>query len=202
MQKLGIDIDGCLANFNLDYGRLFIELAGVNKFDEDWEGQLEANTFPPVWNWETQAGYTPVQIKKVWSEITHNDGFWSGLGELPGAREAVKKLNKMANMGHEVYFITNRTGIRAKHQTEIWLYGLGMNYPTVLVAGDKLPLLKALGIGVFIDDKPETVQEVAQAALNIKLFLRDAPYNRDQTYPDNVNRVPGILEALKVACGV
>lgn len=212
MQKVACDIDGCLADFNLDYGRLFIELTGENRFPPDWEECLAANTFPEVWNWESQAGYTPEQVRKVWREITHNDGFWSGLGELPGAREAIRKLNHMANLGHDIYFITNRMGTRAKHQTEIWLYSLGMNYPTVLVAADKLPILKSLGIGVFIDDKPETIQEIDEDYFgesnvkmikpNLKLYLRDAPYNRTQTYSEDVRRVPGVLEALKDACGV
>lgn len=202
MEKLAIDLDGCLADFNLDYGRLFIELTGENHFPDDWEEQLAANTFPPVWNWETNAGYTQAQFKKVWSEITHNDGFWSGLGELPGARDVVRSLNKMANLGHDIYFITNRMGIRAKHQTEIWLYGLGMNYPTVIVAADKLPILRSLGVGFFVDDKPETVLEVAEANLDMKLYLRQAPYNYPRAYPNNVRQVLTVAEALKDAYGV
>lgn len=202
MQKIACDVDGVIAQFNLDYGRLFIELTGENRFGEDWEDRLAANTFPETWNWESAAGYTPEQVKKVWREITHNDGFWSGLSELPGARDAVRKLNHMANLGHDIYFITNRMGIRAKHQTEIFLYGLGMNYPTVLVAADKLPILKSIGANVFIDDKPETVIEVGNAKLDLTLYLRDAPYNRTQEYPNNVRRVAGVLEALKDGCGV
>src|SRR5258706_7339654 len=95
----------------------------------------------------------------------------------------------MANLGHEVYFITNRMGIRAKHQTEIWLYSLGMNYPTVIVTGDKLPILRSLGVNFFVDDRYETIMEVAEAKLPLKLYLRQAPYNYPRAYPDNVRQV-------------
>lgn len=196
-------MDGVLANFNLSFGKLFIQQTGHNLFGDNWESELSRNEFPPVWNWESHAGYTPEQVGAVWAHIKQDIRFWRNLGYLPDAFKAVKKLNNLVNAGHDVYFLTNRMGQQAKLQSEKWLYDLGMNYPTVVMAADKLPLIKAIGLNLFIDDNYETVLEVAAANLDgLKLYLRRAPYNQFQAYPDNVKHVDGVLDALFDAYGV
>lgn len=195
--RIACDVDGVIADFTSAYAAALTKHTGITF-------PTQSDTWPSEWFWERREGVTPSQEKKVWQEeILTNGTFWSGLDELPGAREAIRKLNRLANAGTaEVCFITNRPGKRSKHQTEIFLYALGMSYPTVLVAADKLPLLRAMNITFFIDDKPETVQEVSAAKLDLKLYLKDAPYNRQQSYPDNVKRIPSLLDALKDAYGV
>lgn len=195
--------DGVLADFNLAYGRLFIKTTGRNLFPADWEIQLKAEQFPTTWNWEKDWGYTAEESSKVWRIITKDDQFWGSLDALPMAKDAIYKLNHMAKAGDDIYFLTNRMGYKAKIQTEAWLYGLGMDYPAVLLCADKFPVLKALNINFFIDDKTDTLLDVAEKLPQIDqtqapfyLFCRDAAYNR-VPYPEAVKTVKTVMEALE-----
>lgn len=206
--RLAIDLDGVLCDFNKAYGRLFIQLTKENKFPRDWFEQLDAGTFPPTWNWELDAGYTKEQFNQVWDTITASGSFWKTLPPLKDASQAIRLLNKMANSGHNILFLTSRFGKKAKWQSERWLYDMGLSYPTVITvdnAKDKLPLIQHLGLDFFVDDKAETIISVAGATKNVNnqphpvvefVFLREAPYNQNFQYPPNVRRAPGILEAL------
>lgn len=202
MQKLAIDIDGVLANFTDSYAKALFEYTGINfpKNSTEW---------PKVWNWELEGGVTPDQVKKVWSLfiLQGKMNFWRNLEPLPQAKSAIQKLNMLANRGYDVYFLTNRLGEESKLQTEKWLYDLGMNYPTVVVAADKLPILRSLGVNFFIDDKPETILEVSKwledsKTPSFRLYMQKAPYNVAGTYHENVRPVSNILEALQDALGI
>lgn len=201
---LAIDIDGVLADFNRSYGRTFIKISGEDKFPAGWEDQLADNEFPPVWSWEGFYGYSPEVEKKVWTEaIFESKDFWRNLDPLPHTRWTLAVLNARAKAGDDVYFLTNRAGQRAKTQTEMWLYEHGMNFPTVILSGDKTPLLRALKVNFFVDDKPETIVDAAAVAASegwkdFQLFIRDAPYNRQTTVP-NCQRVGSVKEALITA---
>lgn len=200
MRKLGVDLDGVLANFTDAYAKLATERTGIQfpKMSADW---------PRSWYWDRDAGVSKEDEKAIWQEITEGNTFWYRLEPLPGAHDTIRCLEKLVRQGHDVYFITNRMGRQAKTQTEQWLYNLGMNYPTVLVASDKLPIIKSLGIDFYIDDKPETVHEIAEANLDQmiagghpvvgKLYMKDMAYNRQYTELPFF-RVNSLEEALKM----
>lgn len=115
---------------------------------------------------------------------------------MPDAVATVKRLEQLSRAGHDVYYITNRMGQQAKYQTELWLYNAGMNYPTVLMAANKLPIIESLGLDFYIDDKPETVYELAEVPGLVKsLYMKDAGYNRAFTQL-KFNRVSSVKEAL------
>ena len=198
--KLGIDIDGCLANFNSAYIDALIAVGG-NKFPENCKTDP---TFPPVWDYDKQFGYTPEDTNKVWKrDIAKNTKFWLDLETLEHARETVKQLNRISRAGDDVYFLTTRMGIKAKQQTEDWLAALGMHTPTVLLTPHKLPVIIGLEIGFFIDDRLTTVQGVVKGIKGgslpkgFKLFLRDAPYNVELNPDPGYIRVASVKEALE-----
>lgn len=174
--NLAIDIDGILADFNEGHRK---QLKQLN------DGVDLIKTWPPqIWEWDIEA-YGTKFISNVWANhIAPSKSFWKSLQPLDGTLDAVKQLNRLSKH-HAIYFITNRMGINCKQQTETWLYGVGMNYPTVIIAGDKVPVLKALKINFFIDDKLETMNELMAAAQSQKwdmrdkhFFLAEAPYNK------------------------
>lgn len=162
-----------------------------------------SETFPPVWQWDRAMGITPEEEKYTWErDILNSSNFWKNLDPYPNTKPAIRWLNRLTYSGNEVYFITNRPGTKAKLQTEKWLYNLGMNYPTVIVTGDKLPFLKALKADFFIDDKPDTILEVAEANLpDLRLYVRTWAYNKDVEFPPNVRRTPDLLSALQESYG-
>lgn len=195
--RLGFDIDGCLADFNSAYGKLLIEVTGVNHFKDGWETDPE---FPKTWNWELDAGYTKEQMGMVWDVILKNPKFWLNLEPMPEAKALIKELNKLARKGTDIYFLTHRMGVKAKFQTEEWLYGLGMHYPTVLLTGDKAPILHNLGVKFFVDDKLATMNDIHRqlGSKGNHYYLLNRPHNQVGR-EHGVRAVNSIVEALQAA---
>lgn len=181
--------DGCLCNFTDRYARLLSNETGIQfpKASSEW---------PPVWYWERDLGVTQEQERTVWERdiLARGTNFWLKLKPIEGAGGVIRRLNELTRVGNGVYFLTNRMGDKAKLQTERWLFERGMDYPTVLLSGDKVPLIKALGIEFFIDDKPDTVQDVHEHCPGVKVFIKDMPYNRMVQVG---KRVQSVEDALK-----
>lgn len=198
-----VDVDYCLANFTEAYADLLIQVDGKDRLPEGWRTSPD---FPQTWYWERDAGYSKEVEEAAWQQrILHKGShFWEQLAPVPGAKEVIRHLNKLAIQGHSVYFLTHRMGDKAKLQTEKWLYGLQFYYPTVLLSADKVPLLRALGANFFIDDKPQTVIDVAKAAerekwQDFQLFMHTAPYNKHLQGLDWLKTAGSVEEALQKA---
>jgi uncharacterized HAD superfamily protein len=118
--------------------------------------------------------------------------FWWKLLAVPGAYLVIEQLNRLALAGHEIYYITNRVGVKAKLQTEDWLAARGMQHPTVVVTADKVPIVRTLKLDVFIDDNLDMTNEVARVADEEKLpvlghvYLKSAGYNQEPRRGDLV----------------
>ena len=197
--RIGCDIDGCLADFTHSYAELLVKTSGRNLIPNE-----EYLVNPPTWNWDRAAGYTKAEEQAAWNEIAKGDGFWRNLKPLPLGLAAMTLLNRARYAGHDVYFITHRMGKNAKKETESWFYRYDCDIATVLVAQDKLPIIKALELDFYIDDKPETIQECADAleAGNLPhlkhLFIINYAYNQ-HVERESVKRVGSVIEALRLA---
>jgi len=169
MIRLGLDLDGVLADFNASYRQLFIDLTGRDTFDGE--------TDPPCWNYHAVYGYTDAEAKQVWGAIAASDRFWERLDPLPGAVSLLKwafwKQNQI-----DVYFITSRIGLGVKKQSEHWLHCHGFPRATVLVqqeqSGTKGDLAKGLGLTHVLDDKIENLLSLPTGVVRC---LRVARYN-------------------------
>ncbi len=200
MLNICVDVDGVLANFTDAYAAALSRRTGIvfPKASSEW---------PTSWYWDRDMGVSKEDEQETWrKDIIQSRTFWQRLEPTPNAKPTIKKLNTMAQRGDQVYFLTHRMGELVKLQTERWLYNQGMNYPSVIVTGEKVPFLRALKANFFIDDKPDTILDVAKVAEsekwdNFQLFLFDSPYNRVQNYPPNVRRVTSVLEAIVAAYG-
>ena len=186
MSNICYDLDGVLACFNHGYANLLISLSGKDLLPKGW--RTDPN-FPSVWYWERKYGYGGKWENKAWKEhILVNGWFWERLDPLPNMEEVFRQINRLAREGHQVYFLSHRQGKDAKRQSEKWLYAQGIDYPTVLLvekSPDKVPLLKALNIHFYVDDKLETMNELMQTADDERwrmdgrgFYLLDRPYNR------------------------
>jgi uncharacterized HAD superfamily protein len=143
--KFGIDMDGVVADFVKGYNALAKAELGIDL------------PYPaPEWNWHKLGGITSKQNNQLWDYIK-SSMFWGTLFPLPGAVEALERLNEISKR-HDIYFITTRPGTLAKFLTEMWLKFHGMDTPTVLVTDNKAPVVRGLGLDVFVDDKPENNQ--------------------------------------------
>lgn len=190
---LGIDIDGCLADFVGGYMKLVVEMTGKDKFP----AQRTYPEFPTSWNWDREAGYTQTEVVLAWDKIKTSYNFWRELPEIPTARSSLAILSALEGVyGHTVYFLTNRMGYRAKAQTESWLYRHGFDRPTVLLVEDKAPVINALKIDAFIDDRPDTIRKVVAECPNTRVFVVDYAYNRDER-PVRAEAVSSVFEMLQ-----
>lgn len=196
--KFGIDLDGCLADFNRGYGQL-LEKYGGKKLPDGWWSLLTKGEFPTLWDWDKAAGYTSEERGKAWDEIKSTD-FWFELDALPDAQEALELLDRLG-VDHEIYFLTHRQGKQCKQQTEDWLFGHGLvnTTATVLVTGDdKTPMIASLGLDFYCDDKPIHILRAADLQ-NTSAYLIDQPWNREYMGPLR-DRVTSVRHALLNYC--
>jgi hypothetical protein len=190
MRRLGIDIDGCLADFNRAYQAILPKVTGRDLFPPD------AYKDPPCWSWEEHFGYTDEETRRVWDTILASSTFWFGLDPLPRALEALNRLNDLADDGADVYFLTHRMGAHAKQQTEAWLHQYGMDMPTVILVEDKAAVINALSLDFFVDDKAATITKVLDCC-NIDPYMIKYSYNAEHHDTPRVKLVSSVAQALE-----
>ena len=180
--KIAFDIDGCLANFTDAYATKLVKVTGVNL--------LPKPLTIPTWDWDKHYGYSADQIAATMENIAKDKLFWEKLDPI-APREVFSRIQVLSKE-HEVYFLTNRFGTNPKQQTEHWLYDQGIHYPTVLITANKRPIIEALKIDFFIDDKLETMNELAWGdGLKKQFYLSNTTYNQ-------ANRANGLKVATDV----
>lgn len=169
LYRIGVDVDGVLAEFNQGYRQELIKVCGRDHLGGDE---------PPCWHWAEEVGYSKEEDAQAWEAIKGSPSFWMGLRPLLEAPETITILNSLYHQGHEVYYISHRFGTGAHVQTAAWLMQQGALMPTVLMSGDKGPIAKGLELTHFIDDKPENALEVRLQAPSCKTFLLSKSYNK------------------------
>lgn len=185
--KIGIDVDGVLADFNKSFIERVIDVTGKDLFPP--------RPFDiPTWHYPQAYGYTDAEMKypdgPVWKTIADDPSFWYQLFPYDGAVEFIARLDSSV---HDLYFITNRPGTTAKSQTENWIefhnFGLqseAFSYPTVLVSPAKGLCAKALNLDLYIDDNTDNCLDVNHTSPNTRVVMLARPWNTAQ---------PGILRA-------
>lgn len=174
MSKIGIDVDGVLADFNRAYGNLTIEIADENKFPTGWR---EDKNFPTTWSWPEASGYSKEVMHEVWRTIKTSYTFWISLDPLP---DFDKDLLNALIAAHETYFITARPGWLPKKQTEVWFAMNSVQDATVLISDKKGYAAAALDLDIYIDDKLENIIDVERTmGTGCHAYLINRPYNQD-----------------------
>jgi len=181
--KIGLDVDGVLADFNSSFIERVIEVTGRDLFPP--------RPFDiPTWHYPQHYGYTEAELDfangPVWKSVKEDPAFWYFLKPYPGAPEFLAALNQDK---HDIYFITNRAGVQAKAQTESWLefHGFGsrssevFSYPTVLISEDKGAVAKALRLDLYIDDRDENCLAVHHDSTGTKMVQLARPWNHSHT---------------------
>ena len=166
--KIGIDVDGVLADFNTNYRHELHKVSPV-RFPEI------SDTFPNTWHWDKAAGLSSETIASAWDSIKTSESFWAELPPYNGTEIFLFSLFVRPEL--DVYFITNRLGAGVKHQTEEWLTRYGYDSPTVLITADKGGAAKVLGLDFYIDDKTENCSDVYFASPSTKIYMLAQPWN-------------------------
>lgn len=187
--RVGVDIDGVLANFNESMIERVIKVTGRDLFP--------ARPFDiPCWDYPQFYGYTAEENTRVWTDIIADPRFWRSLPKYPTTREDLHYLSQLAARGDEVYFITSRPGTFPKTQTEHWLQLHGYQHlPTVLISSEKGECCHALKLDYYIDDRWENCINVTDRS-NAQVSLVDRGWN--QKAPE-VLQAYGITRVTQVA---
>lgn len=192
---IGLDIDGCLADFNTSFINRVIQVTGKDLFPP--------RPFDiPTWDYPQHYGYREGEVSAVWENIKVDVNFWFGLSGYPDADDALEMISHRT--ADDIYFITSRPGKEAKEQTEMWLMDYGVDNPTVLISSQKGLCAAALRLDAYIDDRWENVVDVSQwGKLRTKTFLLDRPWNHVNTHDGNdmcanygITRVTSVLDFL------
>jgi 5'(3')-deoxyribonucleotidase len=190
--RIGVDIDGVLADFNSAFIHRVTEVTNKDLFP--------VRPFDiPTWNYPQHYGYTEAEVSAVWEDIKADPNFWYDLVEYPQTQEALGVLKSMESFSAaEVYFITARPGTEVKYQTEGWLLETGFACPTVLISSAKGLCARALNLTHYIDDRWENVVDVRNYNPNTQVFLLTQPWNKDNDAEfQGVQRVESVMQFLQ-----
>src|SRR5690349_10135318 len=113
--KIGVDLDGVLADFNSAFVGVLEKVTGK---------KVPAGTIPPkAWNWPSEIGLSEEEVKTAIGWVDANPYWWTKLNFTDGeGRDTIQRLSGLAPH-HDVYFITHRGGVPgAKAYSEDWLW--------------------------------------------------------------------------------
>lgn len=169
--KIGFDVDEVLSDFIKAHRAICVKMFGKPE-DPDLE--------PHDWAMSNY-GLSSKEMGAVWVRLHGTRDFW--LDHVEPLGPGLKGTMQRADREFEIYYITARAqtkGMTVQQQTSRWLkQHLGVYEPIVLAVtggAEKYPIITALGLKAFIDDKLETAMEVG-ARTAAKSFLMNREYN-------------------------
>jgi hypothetical protein len=160
--RLGIDIDGVLADFRSAFHATATRCLGR-------EVPEETRSTPAL---------DPKDVKRVWQHIAGTPNWWMGLKAYE-PDQIVRLYSLARRAGWEVFFLTNRpasAGDTVQFQTQWWLEQHGFYLPAVLtVPGSRGEVANGLRLDLVVDDLVmNCVEAVSASASKALLMLRDA----------------------------
>lgn len=172
-RRIGLDIDGVLANFLQGFIDRASQLGVEQHFPRNW------------WEWTTHYHGDQTVFDYVWATVTDDPAFWSKLEPLVRPSKIVFPV---------AAYVTARPC--PADISLAWLVAHGFPEApvrTVPYGSSKVADLKALGITEFIDDNVGNFEEINRA--DIKCFLWNTPVNR--TYNDRGLRIYDFRDVLR-----
>jgi 5'(3')-deoxyribonucleotidase len=193
--RIGIDIDGVLADFNVPYRELLLK-EGLNI-------PPISNTYPDVWSYDKAAGLSKAAENQIWGHIGNSPDFWRNLPAYPDTQGFMTYLfDCYAFQNADIYFITSRPGLTAKDQTETWLQNMmfpfSTFYPTVLISSEKGMCARALKLTHYVDDRNENCADVYVNSPTTQTFMLARPWNQCQ---DGILRLDSLDEFESIIAG-
>ena len=184
--KIGLDIDGVLADFVTPFLQLLEQRVGGPAIDA-------ASITDP--NFQRHPFLTKELIYDCMVDASYDPEFWRVLAPLPSADQwrSLKQINR----DHEIVFITHRW-VRETYDindvTCAWLRRYGIDDPVVHFTQElKSQLVKQMQVELFVDDRQENCEDVATQTEAV-VMMPHRPYNQSFAHP-KVQRIQD-LDAL------
>lgn len=175
---VALDLDGTLGN----YHKWFLEFAEM-WFGRPMPDPAKINPGMPLYKFMKvkQAEYRECKL------AYRQGGLKRGMPAYDGASELTQSVR---SAGAELWICTTRPYLRLDNidpDTREWMHRNRIEYDGLLFDGLEYPKYEELAqqvdpdrIVAVIDDLPEQIVNANKAGLR-RLYLRDQPYNRDQT---------------------
>ncbi|MBI4528672.1 MAG: hypothetical protein HY695_33160 [Deltaproteobacteria bacterium] len=177
---VGLDIDGVLADFLSPFLSLVEKKCGNGAIPPDSITDFKFQEHPFL---------TEEIVWKCMEEVSYQPEFWHNLSSLVTRREweALEELNRK----RKLVFITNRYErgtYDIRQVTRDWLQKQGITAPLVHFTDErKGKLADQLGVSVFMDDRHENCEDVAEKTRAVVLMPHRS-YNQSFEHP-RVKRV-------------
>lgn len=184
--RLGIDIDGVLADFR-------------SAFHDTAKACLHRD-IPDEVDLKAEQALEQADVKRIWQHIARTPNWWMGLKAYePEQLVTLFRLTREA--GWEVFFLTNRpasAGDSVQYQTQWWLEQHGFYLPAVLtVPGSRGEIANGLRLDLVVDDLMVNCVEVVSASTAKALLVSR---NGDAaTFKHATDRGIGVVETFAEA---
>lgn len=181
-KRIGLDLDGVVFDFNTH----FVNLAR-NRYPE-------RNIPSPSNDWPTHWDYIRPYLERyeendLWKTIKTSD-FWATCSPYPHAYDLVKAADTLAD---ELYFVTSRPcSATTQAQSKLAIDNIYHTHGATIIVRrpeDKAPLIKALRLDFYVDDKKETVRDVLEQCPLTRVAVWDQPWNREWNFPTRLYNV-------------
>lgn len=183
--NIGLDIDGCIGNFMGAARELLKEM---------YNGRPSDDMIQTGWGLDS-LGINKEEERAFWKKLDEIPNWWLNQKVMPGTSRLWDAVHN-----HRVIFITNRkegTGWPIDIQTQEWLCrNFHLHRPNVIISDNKGPLMDALKLDYFLDDRPKNVEEAANASTHCQTALYDATYNQDFKYGWRVKSLDDFLNQI------
>ncbi|HSL24320.1 MAG TPA: hypothetical protein VK886_22490 [Vicinamibacterales bacterium] len=187
MLRVGLDMDGVVADFRSAFRDAVGALPGIRDLSDLQAGTLDA-----------------AEVKRAWKIVSAQPNWWMSL--RPFEPDQITRLYTLArHWKWEVFFLTRRPasdGDSVQFQTQWWLEQYGFYLPSVLtVPGSRGEIANALRLDIVVDDQPLNCVEVISASpTKAVLMLRDqsAQAERARALDRGIGVVASLQEAIDV----
>ncbi|MEK4628687.1 hypothetical protein MKZ17_10815 [Solibacillus sp. FSL R7-0682] len=176
--KFGFDIDDTLIDLRRHAFHLYNKKLGQSVGIDVFEAILTVEIHEAF-------GLTGEQGNQMWKDTMEEIYFT----DCPSYEYAKEVLNKLAEEGHEIYYITSRPK-KFCQQTREWVKAQG--FPVVderfycgMQDHEKIDIIKDLALDVYVDDKPAVLNTLADS--KTVAIVKNQSYNQQLSFPRLVN---------------
>ena len=184
MLRLGIDVDGVVADFRTAFRALAERELGIAPDDVETE-------------------LSKPDVDRLWRSVAGATNWW--LDVPPYEPDQIERLYTLVRRARwEVFFMTSRptsAGDAVQLQTQVWLERHGFYLPSVLTAptGARGELTRSLRLDLALDDRMVNCLEIISASNAKALMILRSPTEprvRDAAEARGIGVVPSLAQAI------
>lgn len=171
--RVGVDCDGVLFNFG-DSVKRYLDFVGLGHLWKSGPNQQ------PYWEFYKDWGWTGREFVELCDAGVDAGYIFSG----PARANAVESMQKLAELGHEIVIITDRsfgkTPLSSQTATVEWLDQHGIWYDELIFSADKT----VGNCDIFVEDKYDNA--IALEAAGTETWLITRAWNKDKYYDKRI----------------